>query len=108
VHPAFKESIPNQANYKSEPSQPNVEENVLKPNDVVVESVNDVPDVVKANIEKQKQEDLKRINDLKKTTSVAGKRHKVLSKLCFAQISLQKPEKNDICQSNSFLTIFAI
>ncbi len=96
MHPAFKESIPNQANYKSEPSQPNVEENVLKPNDVVVESVNDVPDVVKANIEKQKQEDLKRITDLKKTTSVAGKRHKVniLFKLCFAQISLAKTRKN--------------
>ncbi len=77
MHPAFKESISNQANYKSESSQPNVEENVVQPNDVVIESVSDVPDVFKANIEKQKQEDLKRINDLKKTTSVAGKRHKV-------------------------------
>ncbi len=96
MHPAFKESISNQANYKSESSQPNVEENVVQPNDVVIESVSDVPDVFKANIEKQKQEDLKRINDLKKTTSVAGKRHKVniLFKLCFAQISLAKTRKN--------------
>jgi hypothetical protein len=49
------------SSYDSIPSSPNV----------------DLPDVVKANIEKQKKEDQDRIDQLKKVSTTEGKRHKV-------------------------------